>query len=110
MKKKKIFYLFSVNQKFFTDISTELNKIENLDIEFSGVAYSKYNYFKNFNYKNLYYVNEITDPNPKKKYLKYLKQKKYEKYLKIIKATLSELINLDRHISRLKKKTKKFLH
>ena len=104
--KKKIFYLFSVNQKFFTDISTELNKIENLDIEFSGIAYSKYNYFKNFNYKNLYYVNEITDANPKKKYLKYLKQKKYEKYLKIIKATLSELINLDRHISRLKKKDK----
>ena len=43
----------------------------------------------------------------KEKYLKYLKQKN-EKYLKIIKATLSELINLDRHISRLKKKTKKF--
>ncbi len=106
MKKKKIFYLFSVNQKFFTDTSIELNKIKNLDINVSGIAYSKYSYFKNFDYQNLYYVNEITDPKPKKKYLKYLKVIKYEKYLKIVKATLSELIHLDRHISRLKKKDK----
>ncbi len=99
---KEIFFLFSVNQKFFTDTAIELNKL-NKNLTFSGLAYSKYKYFKKFNYKNIFYINDIIN-NLEKKFNKNIDINYIENYLDI---NFSELIHLDRHIIRKNKSYQK---
>ena len=99
---KEIFFLFSVNQKFFTDTAIELNKL-NKNLTFSGLAYSKHKYFNKFNYKKIFYINDIIN-DVEKNFNKNININYIENYFDI---NFSELIHLDRHIIRKNKNYQK---
>lgn len=99
---KEIFFLFSVNQKLFTDTAIELLK-NNKNLTFKGLAYSKYKYFDNVKYSKIYYVNEIIENFDSIDYQEFNKEIDIKYYEKKFNINFSELLHLDRHIIRQKK-------
>ena len=102
MSKKEIFFLFSVNQKLFTDTAIELSKKKN-NISFSGLAYSKHQYFSKFDYKKIFYINDIIYNFSNKEYSEYNQEIDIMFYENQFNINFSELIHLDRHLIRKKK-------
>lgn len=102
MSKKEIFFLFSVNQKLFTDTAIELSQKKN-SISFSGLAYSKHQYFSKFTYKKIFYINDIIYNFSNKEFCEYNQEIDISYYENQFNINFSELIHLDRHLIRKKK-------
>lgn len=88
-----IYYLFSVNDHIFTDISLELKKLTE-KFRFYGLAYAKTAYLENRIFNHIAYISDLMKNKSAIDY-EFLRKLEIEYDL-----TLSDLIHADRHLMR----------